>query len=45
MNEHTNEIEKLITSVMAQITEAASKHDLPSIQRLTRKAAELQELN
>jgi hypothetical protein len=45
MNEHTNELDKHITTVMAQITEAASKQYLTAIQRLSRKASELQELN
>jgi len=44
MNEQTNELDKHITKVMAQITEAASKQDLVNIQRLSRKAAELHEL-
>ncbi len=44
MNEPTNELDTHITNVMAQITEAASKHDLPTIQRLSRKAGELQEM-
>ena len=38
-------IEQHITAVMAKIAEAASKHDLQAVQNLTRKAAELQELN
>ena len=44
MNTQTNELDKHIAKVMAQITEAASKQDLVNIQRLSRKAAELQEL-
>jgi len=44
MNAQTNELDTHITRVMAQITEAASKQDLPTIQRLSRKAAELQEM-
>jgi len=44
MNTQTNELDKHITKVMAQITEAASEHDLVNIQRLSRKAAELQDL-
>jgi hypothetical protein len=44
MNAQTNEIDKQIKNVMAQITEAASKQDLATIQNLTRKASELQEL-
>lgn len=44
MNEQTNELDDHIKNVMAQITEAASKHDLATIQRLTRKASELQEM-
>ena len=44
MNEQTNELDKQIKKVMTQIAEAASKRDLAAIQRLTQKAAELQEL-
>ena len=44
MNEQTNELDKQIKKVMAQIAEAASKRDLAAIQRLTQKASELQEL-
>ena len=44
MNEHTNELDKHISTVMAQIIEAASKQDLAAIQRLNRKAQELNEL-
>ena len=44
MNAQTDELDKHITNVMAQISEAASKHDLATIQQLTRKATELQEL-
>jgi hypothetical protein len=44
MNSQTNELEGHIKNVMAQISEAALKHDLAAIQRLTRKASELQEL-
>jgi hypothetical protein len=44
MNAQTDELDKHIMNVMAQISEAASKHDLAAIQQLTRKAAELQEL-
>ena len=44
MNAQTNELDGHIKNVMIQITEAASKHDLAAIQRLTRKASELQEM-
>lgn len=44
MNERKNELEHLITSVMAQITEAAAKEDLAAIQHLSRKATELHQL-
>jgi Asp-tRNA(Asn)/Glu-tRNA(Gln) amidotransferase C subunit len=46
MNAQTNELDGHIKNVMAQIAEAASasKPDLAAIQRLTRKAAELQEM-
>ena len=44
MNAPTNQLDKHIGKVMAQITEAASKQDLVNIQRLSRKAAELHEL-
>lgn len=44
MNTQTNELDGHIKNVMAQITEAASRHDLATIQRLTRKAAELHEM-
>src|SRR5439155_25930312 len=44
MNIPTNELDKYIAKVMAQITEAASKQDLVNIQRLSRKAAELHEV-
>ena len=44
MNEQTNELDKQIKKIMAQIAEAAAKRDLVAIQRLTQKASELQEL-
>ena len=44
MNAQTNELDSHITNVMTQIKDAASKHDLVTIQRLSRKAAELHEL-
>src|SRR5205809_7083219 len=44
MNEPTNELNKLLGSVYSQIDEAAKKHDLTSIRRLTVRAAELEEL-
>jgi Asp-tRNA(Asn)/Glu-tRNA(Gln) amidotransferase C subunit len=44
VNTQSNELDKHIAKVMAQITEAASKQDLMNIQRLSRKAAELHEL-
>lgn len=44
MKTHTDQLNEHITNVMAQITEAASKHDLNAIQRLSRKASEFQEL-
>jgi hypothetical protein len=44
MNTQTNELDEHINNVMTQIAEFASKHDLAAIQRLTRKASELQEL-
>jgi hypothetical protein len=44
MNIHTDAFDRLITRAMAQITEAASTHDLAAIQRLSRVAAELKEL-
>ncbi len=44
MNTQTDELDKHIASVMACISEAASKHDLPTIQRLSRKTQELHEL-
>lgn len=44
MNAQTDEIDRQIKNVMTEITEAASKQDLPTLQRLTRKASELQDL-
>ena len=44
MHEPTNELNKHLGSVYAQIGEASKKHDLASIRRLTVKAAELEEL-
>src|SRR5689334_17936002 len=44
MNAQTDELDKHITHVMEQISEAASKHDLAKIQQLTRRAAEFQDL-
>ena len=44
MNEQAKELDKHIARLMAEITEAASKHDLAAFQRLSNKAAELQEL-
>jgi Asp-tRNA(Asn)/Glu-tRNA(Gln) amidotransferase C subunit len=44
MNTQTNELDKHIATVMGQISEAASKHDLAAIQRFSRKAGELHEL-
>ncbi|HZF01206.1 MAG TPA: hypothetical protein VE344_04850 [Methylomirabilota bacterium] len=44
MNTKTNEIDEHLKNVMAQISEAAMKSDLATVQRLTRKASELQEL-
>ncbi len=44
MNEQTNELDKHLNAVYGQISEAAKKHDLPSIRRLTVKVAELEEL-
>ena len=44
MNSQTDELDQHIKTVMAQISEAALKPDLAAIQRLTRKASELQEL-
>lgn len=44
MNTQTNELDTQIAIVMKQISEAASSHDLQSVQKLSRKAAELQEL-
>jgi Asp-tRNA(Asn)/Glu-tRNA(Gln) amidotransferase C subunit len=38
------ELDSHIAKVMAQITDAASRQDLQAIQRLSRKAAELQEM-
>jgi Asp-tRNA(Asn)/Glu-tRNA(Gln) amidotransferase C subunit len=44
MNQPLAELDGHIKNVMTAIAEAASKHDLLGIQRLTRKASELQEL-
>lgn len=44
MNEQTNELDRHLNIVYAQIGEAAKKHDLASIRRHTVKAAELEEL-
>jgi hypothetical protein len=44
MGTQTDEIDKQIKNVMDQISGAASKQDLATIQRLTRKASELKEL-
>ena len=44
MTIHTNELDQHIETVMARISEAALEHDLAAIQRLARKASELQEL-
>jgi hypothetical protein len=44
MNTQLTEIDKQIKNVMIQIADAASKADLASVQRLTRKASELQEV-
>jgi hypothetical protein len=44
MNSQTDEIDSQFKNVMDQITVAASKQDLATIQRLTRKASELHEL-
>jgi hypothetical protein len=44
MNTQTNELDRLIVTVMNQITAAASNQDIPEIQRLSRRAAELHEL-
>jgi hypothetical protein len=44
MNDQASELDRHIVKVMAQITAAAANSDVPSIQRLSRKAAELQDM-
>ncbi len=45
MNNISTEINQLMSKVMTQISEAASKKDLNALEALTRKATELKELN